>query len=136
LPFCEVDAHNIVHCWTASSKQEWAAYTFRPKLHRLLSEFLEEFPALRKHPFPWPGEVENDWSRAERSILADRAFPVKWIEPGEAAAEKQLHDFLKCRLSCYNSERNDPARDGQSGLSPYLHFGQISAQRVALQAMA
>ena len=135
LPFCEVDAHNIVPCWTASSKQEWAAYTFRPKLHRLLSEFLEEFPALRKHPFPWPGEVANDWSRAERSILADRAAPVNWIEPGEAAAEKQLHDFLKCRLSCYNSERNDPARDGQSGLSPYLHFGQISAQRVALQAM-
>jgi deoxyribodipyrimidine photo-lyase len=81
LPFCEVDSYNIVPCWTASSKQEWAASTFRPKLHRLLSEFMEEFPALRKHPFPWPGEVENDWSRAERSILADRAAPVNWIEP-------------------------------------------------------
>ncbi|MCX6675549.1 MAG: deoxyribodipyrimidine photo-lyase [Methanothrix sp.] len=134
LPFCEVDAHNIVPCWMASSKQEWAAYTFRPKVHRLLNEFLEEFPALRKHPFTWKGEAENDWSLAERSIHADRVAPVKWIEPGEAAAEKQLHDFLKCRLSRYNSERNDPARDGQSGLSPYLHFGQISAQRVALQA--
>ena len=28
--------------------------------------------------------------------------------------------------------RNDPTKDGQSNLSPYLHFGQISAQRIAL----
>ena len=44
LPFYEVDAHNIIPCWTASPKQEWAAYSFRPKVHRLLPEFLEEFP--------------------------------------------------------------------------------------------
>jgi deoxyribodipyrimidine photo-lyase len=43
LPFCEVDAHNIVPCWTASSKQEWATYTFRPKLHRLLEDFLKSW---------------------------------------------------------------------------------------------
>ena len=29
--------------------------------------------------------------------------------------------------------RNDPTREGQSDLSPYLHFGQIAAQRVALE---
>ena len=45
IPFYEVDAHNIVPCWFASPKQEWAAYSFRPKVHRLLPEFLEEFPA-------------------------------------------------------------------------------------------
>jgi deoxyribodipyrimidine photo-lyase len=28
--------------------------------------------------------------------------------------------------------RNDPAKDGQSNLSPYMHFGHISAQRIAL----
>ena len=29
--------------------------------------------------------------------------------------------------------RNDPNKDAQSNLSPYLHFGQISAQRIALE---
>ena len=29
LPFYEVDAHNIIPCWSASPKQEWAAYSFR-----------------------------------------------------------------------------------------------------------
>jgi len=38
---------------------------------------------------------------------------------------------LKCSLII--TKRNDPVADGQSNLSPYLHFGQISAQRVALE---
>lgn len=136
LPFYEVDAHNIVPCWVASSKQEWAAYSFRPKVHRLLSEFMEEFPTLKKHPFPWKNTEENDWVEAERSIWAD-AFPkAKWIKPGEEAAGEHLAYFLDQKLSRYDSDRNDPIRDGQSNLSPYLHFGQISAQRVALQVMA
>ena len=33
------------------------------------------------------------------------------------------------------TDRNDPLKNGQSGLSPYLHFGQIAAQRVALEVM-
>lgn len=136
LPFYEVDAHNIVPCWVVSSKQEWAAYSFRPKVHRLLSEFMDEFPALKKHPFPWKNKEENDWVEAERSIWAD-AFPkAKWIKPGEGAASEHLAYFLYQKLSRYGSDRNDPVRDGQSNLSPYLHFGQISAQRIALQVIA
>jgi len=30
---------------------------------------------------------------------------------------------------------NDPNRDGQSDLSPYLHFGQIGASRVAMEVV-
>jgi deoxyribodipyrimidine photo-lyase len=32
----EVDAHNIIPSWVASEKEEFAAYTFRPKVHRVL----------------------------------------------------------------------------------------------------
>ncbi|KAI3988715.1 hypothetical protein MKX01_025027 [Papaver californicum] len=39
------------------------------------------------------------------------------------------------RLKNYNTDRNNPLKPrGLSGLSPYLHFGQISAQRCALEA--
>jgi deoxyribodipyrimidine photo-lyase len=135
VSFYEVDAHNIVPAWVASPKQEWAAYSFRPKVHRLLAEFLEEFPAPQKHPFPWKADAENDWEAAERSVKAD-AFPeVNWIEPGEREAIEHLAYFVNQKLSRYDSDRNDPTRDGQSNLSPYLHFGQISAQRVALQVL-
>lgn len=135
LPFYEVDAHNIVPCWIASSKQEWAAYSFRPKVHRLLPQFLEDYPSPQKHPFPWMDQVENDWAGAARWIEADDLSEVNWISPGEAAARECLMHFLNHKLSRYDFDRNDPAKDGQSNLSPYLHFGQISAQRVALQVL-
>ena len=136
LPFYEVDAHNIVPCWIASSKKEWAAYSFRPKVHNLLAEFLEEFPALHRHLHPERDMAKNDWDAAEKSIKADTVSELKWIKPGEAAAKEHLVDFVKGKLSRYDSERNDPTRDGQSNLSPYLHFGQIAAERVALQVLA
>ncbi len=48
---------------------------------------------------------------------------------------KQLGHFLEHKLVGYERDRNDPNNDGQSGLSPYLHFGQISAQRIALEVL-
>jgi deoxyribodipyrimidine photo-lyase len=135
IPFHEVDAHNIVPCWIASPKGEFAARTFRPKVRRALPEFLEEFPKLKRHPFPWNEETQDlDWRRMARSLEVNTSVTgIDWIEPGQKAARKMLHHFLARKLGRYNEGRNDPNLDGQSGLSPYLHFGQISAQRVALE---
>jgi deoxyribodipyrimidine photo-lyase len=136
-PFYEVDAHNIVPCWIASAKQEWAAYTFRPKINRLLPEFLREFPDIKDHPTHWKGAAENDWITALSTIKADPYVPeVTWVSPGEAAAAEHLRHFIDKKLQNYESNRNDPTLDSQSGLSPYLHFGQISAQRIALSVLA
>jgi deoxyribodipyrimidine photo-lyase len=43
---------------------------------------------------------------------------------------------MKNKLNGYALQRNDPALDATSNLSPYLHFGNISAQRVALTVQA
>jgi deoxyribodipyrimidine photo-lyase len=135
LPIYEIDGRNIVPCWIASAKQEFGAYTLRPKIRRALPDFLTEFPTLRRHPIPWKGSVpQTDWTRIEGSLQVDRAVPeVEWLKPGEGAAREVLHQFLHARLSLYPEQRNDPTKDGVSHLSPYLHFGQISAQRVALE---
>jgi deoxyribodipyrimidine photo-lyase len=45
----EVDARNVIPCWEASGKKEYAAYTLRPKIHRALPEFLNDFPLAQKH---------------------------------------------------------------------------------------
>jgi deoxyribodipyrimidine photo-lyase len=60
---------------------------------------------------------------------------VRRITPGEKAAGKALQNFLKYGINDYEERRNDPSLEGQSGLSPYLHFGQLSSQRVALEVM-
>jgi deoxyribodipyrimidine photo-lyase len=150
VSFYEVDAHNIIPCWLASQKQEWAAYSFRPKVHRLLFEFLEEFPALPENEatkkatgdfaenslsFKEDRSAGIDWQEALEWTGADIMPEAKWIAPGERAAYRQLDHFLKGKLDGYEWERNNPNIAGQSGLSPYLHFGQISAQRVALEAL-
>jgi len=131
----EVDARNIVPCWEASSKKEYAAYTLRPKIHRALPDFLKDFPPAQKNPFPWPKKVTGtDWDEAEMSLKIDRSVPeVDWLVPGEKAAAAILDHFLTKKLAAYASRRNDPTEDGVSNFSPYLHFGQISAQRVALE---
>ena len=57
--------------------------------------------------------------------------PVTWLKPGSNAALRRLDYFLEHTLSGYAWRRNDPNQPGQSQLSPYLHFGQLSPQRVA-----
>ena len=135
IPFYEVDTHNIVPCWITSPKQEYGAYTIRPKIHRILPDFLEEFPQVKNHPHTLEGKVpEIQWGSVFRELRVDRTVPeVDWIKPGEGAARKALSAFIKNKLPRYDEMRNDPSRDGQSNLSPYIHFGQLAPQRIALE---
>jgi deoxyribodipyrimidine photo-lyase len=137
IPFYEVDTHNILPCWAVTDKQEYAAYTFRPKVKRLLPQFLEEFPPLKEHPRSWNGEKPNNsWEDAHRSLNVDKTpRPVDWLQSGEEKAQEALKDFLQYKLQRYHLDRNDPNLDGQSNLSPYLHFGQICSQRIALEVL-
>lgn len=135
IPFYEVDTHNIVPCWVASGKLEYGAYTIRPKIKKLLKEFLEEFPQLKKHLFSWPPETHNiNWRKAKESLKVDRIVQeLSWLGSGERDAFNILRFFLQHKLKDYYTSRSDPTKDGTSNLSVYLHFGQISAQRVALE---
>lgn len=138
VPMVEVDAHNIVPAWHASPKQEYGAYTLRPKLRKLLPDFLTPIPALRPHPYAWPQDPgPADWVAVQQSLRVDRSVgEVPGLIPGSAAALRVLRDFLKNKLNGYPEASRNPAIDGLSHLSPYLHFGQISAQRVALEVNA
>ncbi len=131
----EVDAHNIVPCWEASDKQEYAAYTIRPKINRLLPEYLVNIPKLEKTPFGGSAfSIKTDWEGLLKSLPVDRAVGfIDTFKTGEVAAGKAMGDFLNDRLPYYANLRNDPTECGQSDLSPYLHFGQLSAQRLAFE---
>ena len=134
IPFYEVDAHNIVPCLHVSDKLEFAAYTIRPKINKALIEFMDEFPPLKKMKKNELASDKIDWEKINKSLKIDFAVKeVDWIKPGEKAASKCLNYFLENKFEDYHQLRNDPTKDGQSNLSPYLHFGQISAQRIALE---
>ncbi len=130
--FFEVDAHNIVPAWLASPKQEFGAYTLRPKINKLLPEYLQTFPKLKKHAFTI-SSIAINWKKLRSSLTIDESIDtVKGFIPGEQAAQMAMKAFIKKGLNGYSQRRNDPTLAGQSNLSPYLHFGQLSAQALAL----
>lgn len=133
----EVDAHNIVPCRVASPKQEFGAYTLRPKLRKVLREYLTDFPKLTKQKHDLKNHKGVDWRAVRASLQVDTEVgEVAWCVPGEKAARRALRTFVDERLHAYDEERNDPTKNAQSNLSPYLHFGHLSAQRVALEVEA
>ncbi len=137
IPIHEVDSHNIIPAWTASSKKEYAAYTIRPKIKRLLDDFLTEIPALSPHPYPCPATLSSEQTMWEIPAVKDRATSSPLIIPsGPAEALAAAERFIRDGLKAYGTRRNDPCQNGQSGLSPYLHFGQLSAQRLTRMVLA
>lgn len=133
-----VDTHNIIPVWVASDKQEYAAHTFRRKVHKYLETYVTTAAKITQHPHPAKDLPESmTFDEAEQFI---QTYPKRGIElrftPGEKAAKKQLDTFIDQRLEKYALQRNNIAQDYQTGLSPYLHFGQLSSLRVALDVLS
>lgn len=137
-PLIMVDAHNIVPCWVASPKLEIGARTLRTKIHKQLSHFLTEFPELEKHPYTFKtAHKKTNWKKVYEAVDADVSVgEVDWIKPGEREAKKALQKFIRQGLGTYDEKRNDPTCNAQSNVSPYLHFGHLSAQRIALDVLS
>jgi deoxyribodipyrimidine photo-lyase len=133
--FFGVEAHNIVPTWIASDKKEYGAYTIRPKIHRLLPEFFDEFPILKKHQYTFNTKIpEIRWDTImSETEITESLKSISWAPAGESGAKKILQQFIKKGIHTYADQRNDPNKDAQSNLSPYLHYGMIAPQRVALE---
>ncbi len=63
------------------------------------------------------------------SIRWDHGFSERF-SPGERGAAKSLDVFLDSAFEHYANGRDLPDRRGTSGLSPHLHFGEISPRRI------
>lgn len=127
IPFAVVDAHNIVPVWIASNKQEYAARTIRPKIYKHLDTYLTEFPSIKKQATHYRKIMPQGNTNIRNTI-----HPFTW-KSGELPAIHSMNDFLEKKLLGYAIKRNNPTLDWQSNLSVYLHFGQLSAQRVAIE---
>jgi deoxyribodipyrimidine photo-lyase len=132
-----VDTHNIIPVWIASDKREFAAHTMRRKVHLKLETYVIEPDEVMIHPFSAPTAHPGiSFEDAEIFIaqIPARGITIEAV-PGEKAALTHLNDFIDTGLESYAVNRNDIANDQQSGLSPYLHYGQISSLRVALEVI-
>lgn len=127
------------------------AFSFRNHLQKTVTPYLTESPV--KNPLATktlvkqdciPNQVIKKWPAASDEMLQaepaafadlpiDQNVGPAAIEGGPVAAQKKCDDFLKNKLHRYADDRNQPDNDPSSGLSPYLHFGHISAHDVFAQ---
>jgi len=142
-----VDANGLLPL-AASERAFPTAFAFRAFLQKSLRPHLSVFPSpdpaglgtLREGP-PLPEAITARWPAAPPALLEARpealaALPIDHaVRPapargGAAAGDAVLARFLDERLARYHDERNQPEQEVTSGLSPYLHFGHVSAHQV------
>jgi len=124
------------------------AHAFRRHLQKTLPVHLGQAPSAR--PFaryrrpPWtlPRALTRRWPMASAAQFAgtpaalaalpiDHAVTPVAMAGGALAAQARLRAFLAHGLTRYAEARNDLDDEPVSGLSPWLHFGHISAHQVA-----
>ncbi|MBI2395906.1 MAG: deoxyribodipyrimidine photolyase [Deltaproteobacteria bacterium] len=119
------------------------ARTIRPKLLALLDEWLAPVvlvePQVQAPSVEWPFDPldleQLDLDAAVARCAIDQSIaPISDRPGGSRAAWARLSNFLAHAARGYDGARDDPSEDGTSGLSPYLHFGAISARSCALAA--
>ncbi len=146
-----VESHCIVP-HGAIEKEEYAARTIRPKLEKLLPlalEAVEDRAPRRAVPASLAASLATtmradplDFSRESLgAVIArceiDHDVPAVELPSGLTAARARLLRFCNEGLANYSKRRGDPNDDdGSSRLSPYLHFGQISATEVVRSIQA
>lgn len=96
-------------------------------------------------PAPVPKEILRKWPAAEMALNdkpfnwkafdIDHSVPPTAMVGGRKEALKRWQNFLTKQSAKYDEDRNHPDSDGSSHLSPYLHFGHISAHEMFFQLL-
>jgi deoxyribodipyrimidine photo-lyase len=140
IPFWTVDADVVVPS-KLIERAQYGAYTIRPRLQRLLPDFLHGYENPRaekewKRPKGFRADdvrkdITRGWMDLDRTVL-----PVGAWQGGTHAGLKRLRYFVDTMLGDYETTRNKPEIDGSSCLSPYLHFGHVGPLTISLAVEA
>lgn len=139
-----VDSNGLYPLY-ATDREFAVAHSFRRHLQKELAPHLSQWPEdepLQQWMLPQakvPDDILKRWPMADprralgsyHNLPIDHDVPPSAIEGGPAAARRRLQQWLSGGLSRYAEDRNHPDEGASSGLSPWLHFGHISAHEVA-----
>jgi len=149
----QVDAETVVPA-RVSGKEEWGAYTLRPKIKRALPDyFTGSADNSVEHRWTCDFGESLDIRKIDPGILARSLSVDQDVAPtklfkgtpppsasegargrsgGASQAERKLREFIQENLPRYAGESNQIGVSVTSDLSPYLHFGQVSARMIGL----
>ncbi|QQS31604.1 MAG: deoxyribodipyrimidine photo-lyase [Acidobacteriota bacterium] len=138
-----VDSNGVIPM-SKFDKEEYAAYTIRPKINKLLDRYLVPVPEETVEVSSIGIDIDDSFetivsseniARLVAECEIDHTVPPSNIyHGGTANGRKRLGKFVRDILCNYSEARNKPDRDGSSRLSAYLHFGYLSPIEIALAA--
>jgi deoxyribodipyrimidine photo-lyase len=136
----EVETNLIVPVTEASDKEEFAARTFRPRIHQKLNYYMVKMKQSRVKVdslgLRFSSFDISDTNKAINKLKIDKSVGrCSNFIGGTSQAKKLLRNFIKEQLKQYAELRNEPSLDYQSNMSPYLHFGQVSPLYIALEIL-
>ncbi|MCS7283733.1 MAG: deoxyribodipyrimidine photo-lyase [Anaerolineae bacterium] len=133
-PVIEVEGDAVVPVEVAYPRQAVRASVLRRRIHLLLPRFLqplqEQVPRIQAD-FDEPSLDPTSPEKVLALLEVDRTVEPVDFPSGTSAARARLRRFVEENLPRYADLRSDPRQDVTSGLSPYLHFGQISPVEIA-----
>jgi deoxyribodipyrimidine photo-lyase len=123
----------IVEPWDISTKQGKPYKVFTPFWRALKSDHAPAEPAGRPETLTFASAPSSEnldaWGLLPTKPDWAGGIREAWTA-GEAAAHGRLGAFIQHRMAQYDTARNMPGVSGTSGLSPHLHFGEISPRQV------
>ncbi|WP_260843151.1 cryptochrome/photolyase family protein [Sedimenticola selenatireducens] len=96
-----------------------------------LQEMTPPLPPINKlsaPKIPFPSLPLSSLELLSKSAWYNK-FETFW-QPGERGAHKQWEQFLYNSLPYYDEQRNFPAEEHTTRLSPHLHFGEITPKQL------
>jgi deoxyribodipyrimidine photo-lyase len=137
VPFYVVDADVVVPT-SLFPREEFAARTLRPKIHKVWEEYLKPLPSLVarvRFTGPPPRGEDVDPDALMSRLKVGGVSEVLGYLGGTREAMRRLKRFLAERLDRYATDRNEPTPYMTTELSAHLHFGHISPLTIALEAI-
>jgi deoxyribodipyrimidine photo-lyase len=108
---------------------------------RVFTPFWRRVQSLGDPPQPLPapkklrtgqdlaGDTIESWHLEPRRPDWAGGLRETW-QPGERSGHARLSAFLETGVAGYSTKRDQPDREGTSGLSPHLRFGEISPRQI------
>jgi deoxyribodipyrimidine photo-lyase len=137
VPLYLIDADVVVPT-SLFPKEEFAARTLRPKIHRVLQEYLVPLPTPKARltwDEPLPSGAKNEPDSLMAALEIGGASEIPAYVGGTREALRRLALFVRERLPRYDTERNEPTPYMTSELSAHLHFGHVSPLTIALEVL-
>lgn len=136
IPVYTVDSNGMIPM-SKFEKEEYAAYTIRPKIKRFLPDYLEPLKTETVNikasglKVDCPETIITNIKTLVSECAIDHAVkPSPLYHGGTNEGRKRLKHFVEKILPRYQETRNESSVDGSSRLSPYLHFGFLSVNEI------